>query len=53
MKLAKVIALTDYRAKRHMGAQQKPDTTKALPDQKHLWELMEKNISIAFWKKGI
>jgi hypothetical protein len=53
MKLAKVIALTDYRAKRPVRGQQKPDATKALSDQERLWELMEKNISIACWKKGI
>jgi hypothetical protein len=33
--------------------QQKPDATKALSDQERLWELMEKNISIACLKKGI
>lgn len=52
MKLAKVIALSEYKEERLMRGEQKA-AAKSLPDAQRLWELMDKNISVAFWKKQI
>lgn len=55
MKPGKVITLSDYRAQRQLRTQPAAQTggIKALPDADHLRELLDRNISLKIWKKGI
>lgn len=55
MKPGKVVRLSDYRAERLISLQaaRQAHVLTALPDGDHLWELMERNISLKVWEKGI
>lgn len=54
MERSKVVRIGDYRGRRPRG-EKKGDSgaQKPLPDAGHLWELLDRNISIEIWKKGI
>jgi hypothetical protein len=55
MKLGKVISLSDYKAERLLGTSpgKISGAAKPLPDAENLWELLDRNISLKFWEKGI
>jgi hypothetical protein len=54
MKLGRVVTLRDYKAQRLMRTKKLSEAgaVKALPDAAHLWELLDRNISLEVWKKG-
>lgn len=52
MKLGNVVSLREYKAQRLVGAHLAGATgLKPLPDAVHLWELLDRNISIEVWKE--
>jgi hypothetical protein len=55
MKRGKVVSISKYRGALQGGSQSKDGAgqPKPLPDAGHLWELLDRNISIDVWKKGI
>ena len=48
-----VISLRKYMEERLAGARRKTAQSEARPHVDRLWELMDRNISIALWKKEI
>ena len=54
MKLNRVVSLRKYKAQRQLRAERLRDAGNVpLPDAHHLWELLDRNISLDVWKKGI
>jgi hypothetical protein len=55
MNPGKVVRLSDYRAERliRLRTAHQAHVLTALPDGNHLWELMDRNISLKVWEKGI
>jgi hypothetical protein len=55
MNAGKVVRLSDYRAERlnRIQAAHQAHVLTALPDGDHLWELMDRSISLKIWEKGI
>ena len=51
MKTARVITLKDYKAQRLLRTLKADNAgLAALPDAGHLWELLDRNISLRIWK---
>jgi len=55
MKRGEVISLRDYRAERLVktGAAGRAGVSRALPDADQLRELLDRNISLEVWKRGV
>ena len=53
MKMDTVVAMKKYRDER-LRTQRLREAAeiKALPDGERVWELLDRNISLALWKKG-
>jgi len=53
MKQRTLISLRAYKARRQMmQTAGETGAVKALPNAEHLWELLDRNISVDIWKKG-
>jgi len=54
MKLGRVVSLSEYKAERLMRNRGAGEigVVKTHPDEVHLWELLDRNMSLGAWKKG-
>ena len=54
MRLGTLIRLRDHQTGRKGNdTARETGTVKSLPDLEHLWELLDKNINLDVWKKGV
>jgi hypothetical protein len=54
MRLDRVVSLRKYRAERMRAERlREAGEMKTLPSAQNLWELLDRNISLDIWKKGI
>lgn len=53
MKLGTLIRLRDHQNGRKGSDSPESKTVKSLPDVEHLWELLDRNINLDVWKKGV
>lgn len=55
MKQERVVILSDYRAQRQLRklTRSGPPASRLLPDGDNLRELLDRNISVEVWKRGL
>lgn len=53
MELCRVVTMRGYKAQRLERSRRASERGTQLPEANQLWELLDKNISIEIWKKGI